>query len=68
MVAERLEQQTGLAGAVSTGDGMDPAHYQNFAITDDSLIFFFGRAEMLPSYAGESSVALPRDALPPLQV
>ena len=68
LVARQLEQQTGLTGAVSPGDGLNPSHYQNFAITDDSLIFFFGRAEMLPSYAGEASVALPRDAIPPLQV
>jgi hypothetical protein len=37
-------------------------------VTDDALIFFFGRAELLPSYAGETSVSLPRNAIPPLQV
>ena len=41
-------------------------HYQNFAVTDDSVIFYFGRAELLPSYAGETSVTVPRSALPPL--
>ena len=26
---------------------MDPSHYQNFAITDDAVIFFFGQGELL---------------------
>ena len=64
IVASRLEEETGLVGAVSPGDGRDPANYQNFAVTDDSLIFFFGRAEMLPSYAGATSVELSRSEIP----
>jgi hypothetical protein len=67
-VARELESKTGLRGSISTGDGLDPSHYQNFAITDDSVIFYFGRAELLPSYAGESSVTIPRSSLPPLQL
>ena len=68
MVERQLEQQTGLTDAVSPSAGLDPSHYQNFAITDESLIFFFGRAELLPSYAGEASVALSRSEVPPLQL
>ncbi len=68
IVQRTLESQTGLAGSISPGDGRDPSHYQNFAITDDAVIFFFGRAELLPSYAGATSVAVPRNAIPPLQV
>lgn len=68
IVQRELETETGLAGSISPGDGRDPTHYQNFAITDDSVIFYFGRAELLPSYAGETSVTVPRSALPPLQV
>lgn len=68
IVQRDLESKTGLAGSISPGDGMDPSHYRNFAITDDSVIFYFGRAELLPSYAGESSVTIPRSDLPPLQV
>jgi hypothetical protein len=68
IVQRTLESQTGLVGSVSPGDGRDPSHYQNFAITDDSVIFFFGRAELLPSYAGATSVTVPRNAIPPLQV
>jgi hypothetical protein len=68
IVQRELETGTGLAGSISPGDGRDPSHYQNFAITDDSVIFYFGQAELLPSYAGETSVTVPRSALPPLQL
>ncbi len=68
IVRDKLESDTGLAGSVSPGDGRDPANYQNFAITDDAVIFFFGRGELLPSYAGAMSVSVPRTAIPPLQV
>lgn len=68
IVQRELEAGTGLPGAISQGDGLDPAHYQNFAITDDALIFFFGRGELLPSYAGATSVSVPRNAIPPLAV
>jgi hypothetical protein len=68
IVQRTLQDETGLAASISPGDGLDPTHYQNFAVTDDAVIFFFGRAELLPSYAGESSVTLPRNAIPPLQV
>ncbi|MGV1086700.1 MAG: esterase [Mycobacterium sp.] len=66
IVQRELETQTGLIGSISPGDGLDPSHYQNFAITDDSVIFFFGRAELLPSYADATSVAIPRSEIPPL--
>lgn len=66
IVQRELERQTGLTGAISTGDGMDPSHYQNFAITDDAVIFFFGQGELLPSDAGATSASVPRNALPPL--
>ncbi|WP_059020999.1 esterase [Mycobacterium sp. M26] len=66
IVQRELERQTGLTGVISTGDGMDPTHYQNFAITDDAVIFFFGQGELLPSDAGATSASVPRNALSPL--
>ena len=54
IVRANWRPRTGLAGSISPGDGCDPSHYQNFAITDDAVIFYFGRAELLPSYAGET--------------
>lgn len=68
IVVRTLESETGLFGSISPGDGRDASRYQNFAVTDDAVIFFFGRAEMLPSYAGETSVTVPRDQIPPLQL
>ena len=68
IVQRELEAQTGLTGSISPGDGLDPSHYQNFAVTDESVIFFFGRAELLPSYADATSVAIPRNEIPPLQI
>ena len=68
MVQRELESRTGLSGSISADDGLDPAHYQNFAVTDDAVTFYFGRAELLPSYAGATSVSVPRNAIPPLQL
>lgn len=67
-VQRDLERQTGLTGVIATSDGLDPSHYQNFAVTDDAVIFFFGQGELLPSDAGASSASVPRSALPPLQL
>jgi Protein of unknown function (DUF3298) len=67
-VARDLEHQAVLKGTISPGDGMDPTHYQNFAITDDELIFFFGQGELLPSDAGATVAHVPRTAIPPLQL
>jgi hypothetical protein len=68
IVRSELERRTGLIGVISPGDGMDPSHYQNFAITDDAVIFFFGQGELLPSDAGATSASVPRTSLPPLQL
>lgn len=68
IVQRELAYTSGLGDTIAQGDGMDPAHYQNFAVTDDAVIFYFGRGELLPSYAGATSVSVPRAALPPLQI
>ena len=68
IVQSQLETQTGLTGSISPADGLDPAHYQNFAITDDAVVFYFGQGELLPSDAGATSASVPRTALPPLQL
>ena len=66
IVARDLERQVADTGAISAGDGLDPAHYQNFAITDDDLIFYFGQGELLPASAGANVVHVPRTAIAPL--
>ena len=45
---------------------MTRPNYQNFAITDDALIFYFAQGELLPSFAGATQVQVPRNAIPPL--
>ncbi len=68
IVQRDLERQTGLTGVIATSDGLDPSHYQNFAVTDDAVVFFFSQGELLPSDAGATSASVPRAALPPLQL
>ncbi|GFG76659.1 esterase [Mycobacterium botniense] len=68
VVQRELGRQTGLGGAILPGAGLDPSHYQNFAITDDDLIFYFAPGELLPPFAGATQVRVPRSAIPPLAV
>jgi Protein of unknown function (DUF3298) len=63
IVQRELARQTGQPVSIPQGDGMDPSHYQNFAITDDEVIFFFSQGELLPSVAGANEVHVPRSAV-----
>jgi hypothetical protein len=65
VVQRDLERQTGVpAILISSGSGMDPTHYQNFAITNEDVIFYFAPGELLPMSSGATSVKVPRTALP----
>ena len=66
IVQRDLERQTPLGAAILPSTGHDPTHYQNFAITDDQLIFYFAPGEMLPAFAGAVQAQVPRNAIPPL--
>lgn len=67
IVQRELERQTGVpAILISPGSGLDPSCYQNFAITNDEVIFYFAPGELLPLSAGATSVKVPRSAIPPL--
>jgi hypothetical protein len=68
IVQRDLEGQNTLGAAISPSTGLDPSHYQNFAITDDQLIFYFGQGEMLPAVAGVTQAQVPRNAIPPLAI
>jgi hypothetical protein len=68
IVQRELERQNALGAAILPSVGLDPSHYQNFAITDDQLIFYFAPGEMLPAFAGAAQAAVPRNAIPPLAV
>lgn len=68
IVMRTLTQQLGEPSITPVGDGLDPIHYQDFVITDDAVIFFFGQGELLPEAAGALQASVPRNALPPLQL
>jgi hypothetical protein len=69
IVQREVGRQTGLGAAILPGSGLDPSHYQNFAVTDDELIFYFAPGELLPpSIAAATQVHVPRNAIPPLTV
>ncbi|MFZ0834637.1 MAG: esterase [Mycobacterium sp.] len=63
IVQKALDTQLGSRVKISESEGLDPSHYQNFAITDDELIFFFGQGELLPSAAGATTARVPRSAV-----
>jgi hypothetical protein len=69
IVQREVGRQTGFGVAILPGSGLDSSHYQNFAITDDDLIFYFAPGELLPaSIAGATQVHVPRNAIPPLAI
>jgi len=53
---------------LSPAVGRDPAHYRNFAVTDDAVIFFFDTDEFMTSEAGYLITTVSRANLPPLQL
>jgi Protein of unknown function (DUF3298) len=66
VVNRELQKQTGATDSVLPGDGLDPANYQNFALTDDSVMFFFSQGELMPEAAGATQASVPRTMLAPL--
>lgn len=48
--------------------GKDPKNYQNFAITDDTVTFFFDQGQFLMDKAGTLEVPVARMSLPPLAI
>ena len=63
VVQRELQLQSGVEHAISPTIGLDPTHYQNFAITDDAVIFFFGQGELLSGAAGAGQARVPRTDL-----
>lgn len=68
IVQRELEHQNALGAAILPSSGLDSSHYQNFAITDDQLIFYFTPGELLPSFAGATQAKVPRSSIPPLAI
>ncbi|HEX9834762.1 MAG TPA: esterase [Mycobacterium sp.] len=61
-----LAVEQGLTDPIPQGAGLDSANYQNFALTDDTLFFFFGQGEMLAESAGPVQASVPRAAVAPM--
>lgn len=60
IVQTELQKQVGESVAISPSVGLDPSNYENFAITNDTLIFFFSQGELLGEAAGALQVTVPR--------
>jgi hypothetical protein len=60
LVQADLEKQLGSKPDISPAVGLNPATYENFAIQNDTLMFFFGQGAILPESAGALSVTIPR--------
>lgn len=65
-VQSALQKQTGQPVAIPPSAGLDSANYQNFAITNDGVIFFFSQGTLLPPAAGATQVLVPRSVIDPL--
>jgi len=66
IVVAELQKQTGQQVVIPASAGLDPANYQNFAITNDGVIFFFSQGTLLAEAAGPVQVLVPRSAIDPM--
>lgn len=57
-----VQRQLGTHADVPVND-LDAHVYQNFALTDDAVIFFFGEDRVLPDHNGPHQVSVPRSEL-----
>ncbi|CAN5371829.1 RsiV family protein [soil metagenome] len=62
IVQQQMSATAGQPITIDPATGLDPANYQDFAITDDAVIFFFGKNQMHPAY-GATAVSVPRSAI-----
>jgi hypothetical protein len=65
-VEQDLEKQQGLIDGIPPSVGLDPSRYQNFALTDDAVLFFFSQGEVFSESAGPVQASVPRATLAPL--
>ncbi|WP_328356967.1 RsiV family protein [Mycobacterium sp. NBC_00419] len=63
IVLAELQKQTDQQVFIPPSAGLDPANYQNFAITNDGVIFFFSQGSLLAEAAGPVQVLVPRSAI-----
>ena len=63
IVQSEVTRQLGADAPISPADGLDPSKYQEFAITDDSVTFFFGQGEIMAGAGGALQATIPRAAI-----
>ena len=63
IAAKQLSADVGQPVTIDPAAGLDPANYQSFAITNDAVIFFFDRDELVPAYGTTAQVSVPRSAI-----
>lgn len=66
VVQADLQKQSGQPVPIPPAVGLDPVNYQNFAITNDGVIFFFGQGTLLAESAGATKALVPRSVIDPL--
>jgi hypothetical protein len=66
IVQSELQKQTGQPVAIAPAAAYDPMNYQDFAVTNDGVIFFFSQGQLLPEAAGATQVLVPRSAIDPM--
>jgi hypothetical protein len=66
IVQSELQKQTGQQVQIAPSAGYDPMNYQEFAVTNDGVMFFFSQGVLLPEAAGATQVLVPRTAIDPM--
>ena len=62
-VEQDLQKQQGVIDGIPPSVGLDPSKYQNFALTDDAVLFFFSQGELFAEAAGPVQASVPRSTL-----
>lgn len=62
IVEQQMSATAGQPITVAQDVGLDPANYQNFALTDDAVIFFFDQDQIHPAFEA-TQVSVPRSAV-----
>ncbi|WP_328359546.1 RsiV family protein [Mycobacterium sp. NBC_00419] len=62
-VRRELQKAWGAETLAPLRDGLDPATYQNFAITDQAVVFYFDQDQLLGQNEGPLQVVVPREEL-----
>ena len=62
-VEQDLQKRQGVIDGIPPSVGLDPSKYQNFALTDDAVLFFFSQGELFAEAAGPVQASVRRSTL-----